>query len=98
MAVTLKRQRPAVSPSESVSEGKKPPSRARGVSLERPPFPTVKSKASNNLSDYAQLIYGEPGCGKTTLAAQFPRALHFLFEPGGTGTSLYDRPILSWPE
>ena len=44
------------------------------------------------------LIYGPPGIGKTTLAGEFGKCFHMMFEPGGKGYSLYQRPILDWKD
>jgi phage nucleotide-binding protein len=59
-------------------------------------LPTEKSKPTNNLSDYLVMIYGKPGVGKTTLAAQFENPLFCMFEPGAKSLSLYKKDIISW--
>lgn len=61
-------------------------------------LPTEKSSPQDNLGDYTWLIYGEKKIGKTSLAAQFPDALFMMFEPGGKGLSIYQKPLTSWAE
>jgi hypothetical protein len=44
------------------------------------------------------LIYGEKKVGKTSLCAQFPDTFFLMFEPGGKGISIYQRPVNTWIE
>ena len=44
-------------------------------------LPTKPNEPPTNLFDYGLFIYGEKGIGKTSLAAQFPDALVFQWEP-----------------
>lgn len=57
-------------------------------------LPLKKSTPSNNLSDYAMLIFGEEKIGKTTLASMFD-SLIFAFEKGTKSVSVYDTQILT---
>ena len=61
-------------------------------------LPTTKSKAATNIEDFAYYIYGAPGIGKTTFTAQFPNALHFMFEPGADDKELYQVFPKNWRE
>ena len=71
MAVTKK-----VEKKSSPSAAKKAPKKrtAKRMSLTR-------HKPSDLLSDYAILIYGEQGIGKTTLINTFPKVYSFMFDP-----------------
>lgn len=40
-----------------------------------------KNVPPTNIFDYTLLLYGEKGIGKTSLLAQFPKSLIFMFEP-----------------
>lgn len=44
-------------------------------------IPTEVNEPPVNLFDYTTLVYGEKGIGKTSLLAQFPDCLVFMFEP-----------------
>lgn len=61
-------------------------------------LPTEVSEPSEDLMDYVWLLYGEKKIGKTSLAARFPDALFFMFEPGGKALRIYQRPINRWAE
>lgn len=45
-------------------------------------LPTQANTPPSKLSDYSVMIYGAKGIGKSSLAAQFPDNLTFMFEPG----------------
>ena len=45
-------------------------------------IPTSSDPPPSEVSAYNIIIYGEKGIGKSTLAAEFPGSLHFLWEPG----------------
>jgi hypothetical protein len=45
---------------------------------------------------YTTCIYGEPGIGKTSWAAQVPGAYFIRTEEGTKGISVYGEPCLSW--
>lgn len=57
-------------------------------------IPKKPSIPKSDIHDYLFLLYGEPKIGKTSLASRFPDALFFMFEPGGTGLSVYQTPVL----
>lgn len=59
-------------------------------------LPTELSEPSHNIGDYTFLFYGSKKIGKTSLAAQFPKALAFMFEPGGTALRLLQQPCPTW--
>ena len=59
-------------------------------------LPTIKSVPEAELKKYLVMIYGKPGVGKTTLAAQFDSPLFCMFEPGARSLSVYKKDILSW--
>lgn len=61
-------------------------------------LPTQKSEPLVSLDDYAMMVYGDPGCGKTTLAGEFDKCIHLMFEPGGKAYRLYQVAINEWPE
>lgn len=65
----------------------------RAVSL-----PKKKSAAHKELGDYTLMFYGREKIGKTTLAAQFPDAVFFMFEPGGKALEIYQTPVNDWAE
>lgn len=72
---------------------KKPGAKKISVSL-----PTALSTPLESMGDYAWLIYGGPGMGKTTLAGQFPDTFFMMFEPGGKAYELYQQPVIDWRE
>ena len=45
-------------------------------------FPTQENTPPDDLSDVISCLYGRKGIGKTSLAAQFPNSLTFMFERG----------------
>ena len=60
-------------------------------------IPSGKSKAPDKLEDYVISIYGNAGCGKTSLAAQFPGYVVAAFEPHRKGIEMrkVDIPYVS---
>lgn len=60
-------------------------------------LPTELSEPSSNIGDYSMLIYGSKKIGKTSLAAQFPGVLAFMFEPGGKALRMRQQPCPAWP-
>lgn len=59
-------------------------------------LPTKKSTPIDDLREYVILVYGKPGTGKTTLAAQFESPLFLMCEPGAKSLSIYKKDISSW--
>lgn len=59
-------------------------------------LPTEKSEPIDDLREYVTLIYGKPGTGKTTLAAQFESPLFLMCEPGAKSLSIFKKDISSW--
>jgi len=59
-------------------------------------LPTTYSEPASEIGDYTFLIYGSKKIGKTSLAAQFPKALAFMFEPGGKALRLMQLPCPTW--
>lgn len=59
-------------------------------------LPKEKSTPVDDLREYVTLIYGKPGVGKTTLAAQFENPLFLMCEPGAKSLSIYKKDISSW--
>ena len=56
-------------------------------------------KISRDIRGKFALIYGAPGCGKTTLASKFEKALILSFESGSNGlNNTYVVPIKTWRE
>ena len=55
--------------------------------------PKEKSIPAQSLQDYHVLIFGEPGTGKTSLAAQFPNAMFAATEMGTKALSVYQTNI-----
>lgn len=54
---------------------------------------------SRDLRGKMVLIYGEPGCGKTTLASQFDRVLVAAFERGTNAlNNVYVQPVKTWQD
>ena len=61
-------------------------------------LPNEPSIPCTNIGDYSILLYGQEKIGKTSLAAEFPDALFFMFEPGARGLRIYQREINNWAE
>jgi hypothetical protein len=69
----------------------KPVDTTAGLSL-----PETPSIPSDSIGDYSWLIYGAKKIGKTSLAAQFPDALFFMFEPGAKALSVLQVECKTW--
>lgn len=65
-----------------------------------PPLPTEKTISSGELEDKMVTIYGPPGVGKSTLAAQWAGGDVFFFNCSGElgDIEAYQQPIRSWEE
>ncbi len=61
-------------------------------------LPTEKSKIESDISRFSFFIYGVQKIGKTTFTAQFPEALHMMFEPGAKTESIYQVAPNNWKE
>src|SRR5574344_936599 len=59
-------------------------------------LPPEYSEPVTEIGDYTFLIYGSKKIGKTSLASQFPKALAFMFEPGGKALRLLQLACPSW--
>jgi len=59
-------------------------------------LPTQLSKIENELSKQIVLVYGRPKIGKSTLCAQFDKALFLATEPGLSQLEVYKCNITSW--
>ena len=59
-------------------------------------LPEDKSTPSNSLQNYSILIYGKKKIGKSSLAAQFPKTLFLMCEPGGKALELFQVPVKNW--
>jgi hypothetical protein len=59
-------------------------------------LPTSPSVPSDDMGDYSWMFYGAKKIGKTSLAAQFPDALFFMFEPGAKALKVYTLDCSSW--
>ena len=51
-----------------------------------------------DIGDYTLWLFGEAGVGKTSLAAQFPDAHLFMWEPGAKSLLTRWRQVKEWPE
>jgi hypothetical protein len=61
-------------------------------------LPTELNEPSDDLADYSMLLYGAKKIGKTSLAAQFPKALFLATEPGTKALRVYSLNLESWEE
>lgn len=61
-------------------------------------LPTELSTIITDLSGHSVLIYSEPKAGKTSLCAQFPENMFFMFEPGAKSLQVYQREVKTWPD
>jgi hypothetical protein len=61
-------------------------------------LPEELSAPITDLSGFSILLYGEPKCGKTSLAAEFEENLFLMFEPGARALSVYQREVRTWSE
>lgn len=56
-------------------------------------LPTKPNVPSDNLTDYAMMIFGQKGIGKTSLASQFPKSLVFMFEKRRRNLPIFQVPV-----
>jgi hypothetical protein len=61
-------------------------------------LPDTISEPSEHLGAYTMMIFGEKKIGKTTLAAEFPKACFLFFEPGGRGLRVFSSLINDWTD
>jgi len=61
-------------------------------------LPTERSTPSNNLGEFAVLLYGREKIGKTSFCSHFPDTLFLMFEPGAKALSIYQMTMASWKE
>ena len=59
-------------------------------------LPTQKSEPIDTIEKAIMLLYGERKIGKTSLASRFTDAFFLMFEPGGSGLSIYQQDIADW--
>jgi len=59
-------------------------------------LPTAPTEPVDDLGFYSWLIYGAKKIGKTSIAAQFPGSLFFMFEPGAKALRLNRLDIGTW--
>ena len=59
-------------------------------------LPTEKSEPKSEIGDYIILLFGEKKIGKTMLSAQFPDAIHAMWEPGGKALEIYQSEFADW--
>lgn len=59
-------------------------------------LPTKPAEIATDIGDFTFLIYGSKKIGKTSLAARFPKALAFMFEPGGKALQLMQISCPAW--
>ena len=59
-------------------------------------LPTEPTPAVAELARVVMLLYGREGVGKTSLAAQFPKALFLCTEPGARHLELIRYDVSSW--
>lgn len=64
----------------------KPAPKKFGITME---LPKEKSIPLSNISDFSMFFYGKQGIGKTSFTAQFPDALHIMFEPGAKTEEIF---------
>ena len=56
-------------------------------------IPEQKTVPAQNLNEYSILVFGQPGIGKTSFAAQFPNSMFALTETGTKAMSVYETDI-----
>lgn len=66
---------------------KKATKRTSSVSL-----PTKRNQPPDKITGFTHMILGEKGIGKSSLAAQFPDAITFMFEPGRMNLNIFQVP------
>ena len=59
-------------------------------------LPLELTEPSTQIGDYSFLIYGSKKIGKTSLSAQFPGVLAFMFEPGGKALRMRQLACETW--
>jgi len=59
-------------------------------------IPKAKSVPAEDLTGATILLYGERKIGKTSLLSHYPDTLFLMFEPGGSGLSLYQIAVTDW--
>jgi len=61
-------------------------------------WPSAPSVPLTDLQDFSMLWYGREKIGKTSLAAQFEKALFLMTEPGGKALSIFKIDIINWAQ
>jgi len=61
-------------------------------------LPSTKSEVETDINRFSFFIYGSQKIGKTTFSAQFPDAMHMMFEPGAKTESIYQVEPKNWKE
>jgi len=61
-------------------------------------LPTEKSVPVTDISKFSVFVYGKQGIGKTSFTAQFPDAIHLMFEPGGKTEQMYQVFPENWEQ
>jgi hypothetical protein len=61
-------------------------------------LPTEKSVPVSEMTAFSYFFYGKQGIGKTSFTAQFPDAIHMMFEPGAKTESIFAVYPQTWAE
>lgn len=61
-------------------------------------LPTQRKGVPTEIGEYTLFIYGHQKIGKTSFTAQFPKALHFFFEPSGTDYEIFAVEPANWKQ
>lgn len=61
-------------------------------------LPTQKSVPVDIMTAFSYFVYGKQGIGKTSFTAQFPNAIHMMFEPGAKTESIFAVYPQNWKE
>ncbi len=98
--VAIRKTRSSSSSNRSTSSSGRSQSRSasRTSSSSSLSLPTKPNEPPSDLFDYGIFIYGEKGIGKTSLAAQFPDALVFQWEPRRRNVRVLQVPEPGKPE